>query len=65
MKGSNKEELDANHVCNVLICIMMVIKCKSYMCPLCQHVEFVTLITDLDAIFGGSQVGCEKPSPYA
>jgi hypothetical protein len=33
----------------------MVIKCKSYQCPICWHVEFVTLITDLDAIFGGFQ----------
>jgi hypothetical protein len=29
------EELDASNVCNVLIYIVMVIKCKSYLCPLC------------------------------
>jgi hypothetical protein len=29
------EELDASNVCIVLICIVMVIKCKSYLFPFC------------------------------
>jgi hypothetical protein len=65
VRGNNREELDASNVCTVFIYIVTVIKCKSYLFPLCWHVEFVTLIIDPYEIFEGSQSSYEKTTPYA